>query len=57
MEIINPNPKSFQIKKQGIEDLNNLSQGVTRRLLEKYKLKGLYGNESMSDIHDKNRVA
>ena len=57
MRFINPSHKNSQIQNEEIENVINLRHGVTRRLLEKYKSKGLYSNESMSDIDDKNRVA
>ena len=49
MKIINANSNYQKEQKVKTEILINPNQGITSRLLEKYKPKGLYNKETMSN--------
>ena len=57
MKIINANSNYQKEQKVKTESLINPNQGITSRLLEKYKPKGLYNKETMSDSNKNKRVA
>ena len=57
MKIANLNSKSSKQLKSESKDINAREQGVTRRLLEKYKPKYCSNVEDMSDRSIKKRVA
>ena len=39
------------------ENISDLGQAITKRLLERYKPKGLYNTEAMSDKEDQKTMA
>ena len=49
MKIINPSPTYKKEQKVKNDILINPIQGITSRLIEKYKPKGLYNKETMSN--------
>lgn len=57
MKITNLNSKSCKQLKSESLDINAREQGITRRLLEKYKPKYLCAVENMSDRSSEKRVA
>ena len=57
MKIINSNSNYQKEQKFKTEILINQNQGITSRLIEKYKPKGLYNKETMSNSNKHKRVA
>ena len=57
MKIINANSKHQKEQKFKNQILINQNQGITIRLLEKYKPKGLYNKEAMSNSNKHKGVA
>ena len=56
MKIINSIPTYKKEQKVKNDILVNPNQGITSRLIEKYKPKGLYNKETMSNSNKHKRV-
>jgi len=57
MKTTNLSSKSFKQLKSESQNLKDREQGITRRLLEKYKPKHHCSMENISERNDKKRVA
>tara|TARA_Y100001968_G_scaffold291602_1_gene296171 strand:- start:39 stop:212 length:174 start_codon:yes stop_codon:yes gene_type:complete len=57
MKITNLNSKSYKQLKSGSSDNNAKQQGITRRLLEKYKPKVHYNVKNISEKNNYKKVA
>jgi len=57
MEIINSRPRLSDPNDSKDGKTNNVSKGITKRLLEKYKPDGLYNIKRMNNGKDQKRLA